>query len=311
MIYSIRDNTLNQNVSNIVRCRDCGLNYLNPQPTQEELAKYYPKDYYSFIESDASKRLSVSDALRYKLIRSAIVGYFGKDQESHSSKTFYTKFLRHRFGGAPEYLKKGRILDVGCGDGFFLSIVKEIGWDVFGVEINKEAADKANKRGLNVFCGNLEDAGYAENYFDVIRLSHSFEHFTTPYDTLSYACKILKHKGKLIISVPNFDSFSSRIFSRNWAGLDVPRHLFFFTASSMRKMLESAGLVDIEFTFYSVGTGFTTVQDIISKHYSHLARFSIVFLVLLKPLFICGDCLFDLLGSGDCIEVFSEKASSY
>ena len=92
MIYSIRDNTLDQNVFKIVRCRDCGLSYLNPQPTQEELTKYYPKDYYSFMESDAGKKLSVSDALRYKLIRTAIVAHFGKDEKSHRSKKFYTNF---------------------------------------------------------------------------------------------------------------------------------------------------------------------------------------------------------------------------
>lgn len=128
-----------------------------------------------------------------------------------------------------------RLLDVGCGDGTFLGTARERGWDVVGSELNPEPARKA---GFEVY-GSLEECA-RKGPFGCITLWHSLEHMTDPRAVLTKIRELVSEDGVVLIAVPNFDGLQSRAFRERWLHLDVPRHLYHFTASSMDRMLNDA-----------------------------------------------------------------------
>lgn len=203
----------------LVRCRRCGLMYLNPQPTREELKKYYPSDYHAY------KPLSSVDSPFKRLDR-----YYGIDKRCRA----VAKRLKRR---------KGRILDIGCATGEFLHFMRRYGnWELYGVEPDVEAAEYArNVLGLDVFTGTLLEVRYPDAFFDAVTMWNVLEHLHQPLLTLKEVARIIKPLGLLVISIPNPDSIEARIFGRYWAGFDAPRHLFIYHLSTLKKALDLAG----------------------------------------------------------------------
>jgi len=218
----------------IVRCDNCGLIYLNPRPVKEIIGRYYPVESYYSYQDFTIKRLNYREWLK----KISLEGYY-------NSKNIFKKIIswllvRNFMIVVPKGIK-GRLLDIGCGSGEFLNQMKNFGWEAFGVEINRESADMGNKRGLNILCGELGGADFPENYFDVVVLSQTMEHVYSPGSYLEKIHRLLKEGGLLIIGVPNIDCLEIQIFGRSCHILDVPRHLHFFTVSSLRRYLEKYG----------------------------------------------------------------------
>ncbi|HVP37001.1 MAG TPA: class I SAM-dependent methyltransferase [Terriglobales bacterium] len=218
----------------IVKCNNCGLIYLNPRPVKEIIGRYYPVDSYYSYQDFTVKKLNY----RGRLKQSAVEGYY-------NSKNIFKKILSdllvRNFLILPPKEKKGRLLDIGCGSGEFLNQMKNFGWEVYGVEINQESADIGNKRGLNIFCGELGGADFPENFFDVVVLSQILEHVYSPGSYLEEIHRLLKEGGILIVGVPNIGCLEIQIFGRNCHALDVPRHLHFFGIASLKNYLEKYG----------------------------------------------------------------------
>lgn len=197
-------------------------------------------------------------------------------------ENFYTKDKSSRFNYLLEKLiyffrwlrmleighnfKRGRILDIGCGRGIMLYLLKKRGWDVHGVQISRPAADYAKtKLGLNIFVGNIIDSDYPPNFFDVITLIHVLEHLPNPDECLSYCYKLLRREGTLIIEVPNIGSFPARIFQDKWFALDLPNHIYHFTQLTMEKMLIKNGFKVIRKKYLSLEYDvFTFMQSIMN-----------------------------------------------
>lgn len=204
----------------LVRCRQCGLMYLNPRPTLEEMRRYYPRDYHAY---KIDNRLSLIARLDY---------HYGISK-------------RCRAVIAHTGLKGGRILDIGCATGNFLDAMRRRGnWEPYGVEIDVEAANYGKEYlGLNVFAGTLADAHYPNDFFDVVTLWNVFEHLHQPQATLVEINRITRNGGWLIISLPNPDCIEAKIFGRYWAGLDAPRHLYIYSRHTLRQALARVGFV--------------------------------------------------------------------
>lgn len=205
----------------IVQCKRCGLLFLNPRPTPEEMGRYYP---YSQYKDEFTPAI--------------------EDEPSVVTR-FNRRYHMERLCRAVERVKRaGRLLDVGCATGNFLAGMRRRGdWRVCGVEPNEEAARYARDRfGLEVFSGELSAAGYAERSFDVVTLWNVLEHLHAPVETLSQIRRLLKEDGVLILSVPNADSLDARIFGDCWIGLDPPRHLYDLTSRTLSQLLSKAGL---------------------------------------------------------------------
>jgi 2-polyprenyl-3-methyl-5-hydroxy-6-metoxy-1,4-benzoquinol methylase len=153
---------------------------------------------------------------------------------------FFRKFRQKRI---ERFIRKGRILDIGCGRGEFLSLLKERGWEAIGLELNEETASNARKAfGLEIRTGSLVDAQFEDNFFDVITLWHVLEHLPDPVQTMDECRRILKPGGLLVIALPHFDSLQARISGKYWFHLDLPYHLFHFMDKNMELFLRKFSL---------------------------------------------------------------------
>jgi len=204
LIYTERDRWLGLPGSfRLVRCRRCGLAYLNPRPAPEDMAFYYPATYgpHSTVPEDEASLLSYLNHARKYGKRTAVI---------RSARP-----------------QGGRLLDIGCATGSFLHVMGQSGsWEVCGVEPNADAAHYARDRfGLDVVEGTLRDARCSDARFDVVTMWDVIEHLHDPRSTLLEIHRILKPRGMLVISTPNLSSWDAAFFGRHWTGLDAPRHL--------------------------------------------------------------------------------------
>ncbi len=131
------------------------------------------------------------------------------------------------------------VLDVGCGDGDFMLAARGSGWVVVGTERSEQIGEIT---GLDV----LPDLSAVKNVFgeasfDAITCWHTLEHMLDPAVTLDEIGNLLKTDGVLIVAVPNFGGWQSRVFGRHWLHLDVPRHLWHFTSDSLDQLLSRHG----------------------------------------------------------------------
>lgn len=196
----------------IVKCRNCGLVYLNPRPGKEKLPQYYPDNYYLPPPPERAPD--------------------GQTPEK-------TGILEKRI---LQYKRPGTILDIGCKCGAFLAGLKTPGWQAYGVEISPLAAQAARARhGLKVTTADFAETHFQNGQFEVVTLWQTLEHLRDPLATLREINRIIKPDGLLVISVPNIDSFQARIFKARWFHLDAPRHLFHFSPRTIRILLAKAG----------------------------------------------------------------------
>lgn len=149
----------------------------------------------------------------------------------------------------------GRLLDIGCGNGSSMLVLKEHGWHVEGIDFDEKSIAQARTNGLKADVGELKDFHYPDNSFDAIMMSHVIEHVPEPIDFLRECLRILKPGGTLVAITPNATSLGHRRFGSCWRGLEVPRHLHVFTPTSLALAAEKAGYSNVE--------SFTSVQGIL------------------------------------------------
>jgi len=156
----------------VLHCPACDVAFVDPFPDRAALQRRYGPGYYAaWISRQKSRRARMWDAR--------------------------LRFLEGVAG-------RGRLLDVGCGDGAFLEQARRRGWEVAGTEISSwAAAHAAATLGRAVFCGELREAAYPEAHFDAVTLWHVLEHVTEPLSLLEEVRRILKPRGVLIVAVPN------------------------------------------------------------------------------------------------------------
>jgi 2-polyprenyl-3-methyl-5-hydroxy-6-metoxy-1,4-benzoquinol methylase len=220
-LYTARDRLRNsEHLFIIARCDGCGVLRTLPEMSDDELAFFYPHDYWGGEPS--------LDWIR----------------KSQAEKT---RFLA---GCEPH---GGRILDVGCGAGFFLRALDPTVWDPFGIETGATAAAAAERIiGMGrIFNGTLIDSACEEAYFDVLTFWSALEHTNEPRDTLIEARRVVKRGGTLIVQVPNAASYQARWFGGDWFALDAPRHRYHFTAATLTRLLGETGFQIVRTSFHS------------------------------------------------------------
>ncbi len=156
------------------------------------------------------------------------------------------------------FKQTGRLLDVGCGMGIFLSMAKEKGWDVFGVDISEYAINFAKEKfGLNCFVGQLKDVNLPDNYFDVITLWDVLEHFKSPLEELAEIKRILSNGGIILFDTPNVESLmrliahwtykaTGGLFKYPVKKLYHQFHLYYFSPGTLKMLLTKAGFEIVE-----------------------------------------------------------------
>jgi SAM-dependent methyltransferase len=140
-------------------------------------------------------------------------------------------------------IKKGRLLDVGCGNGSFLAMMRDAGWDVQGVEPDPVGGRIAQERfGVPVIVGTLAEARLNDQSFDAVTLSHVIEHVHNPVALLQECHRVLKPGGRLVVVTPNVESRGHQVFGEHWRDLDPPRHLYLFSLRTLRICAAKSGL---------------------------------------------------------------------
>jgi SAM-dependent methyltransferase len=140
---------------------------------------------------------------------------------------------------------QGRLLDVGCGSGDWLLTMRELGWQVEGLDFDAAAAGVARERGLTVRCGVLEQQQYASDSFDAVTMNHVIEHVADPLGTLRHCARVLKRHGQFVLFTPNTRSLGHRVFKEHWRGLEPPRHLHLFCPQAIESLFQAAGFEHI------------------------------------------------------------------
>jgi SAM-dependent methyltransferase len=138
-------------------------------------------------------------------------------------------------------LPKGRLMDVGCGDGSMLEIARGLGWRAMGLEVDAAAVQAARSRGLEVVQGSFSCLGEYLGEFDCIICSHVLEHVHEPSTLLLNLYNALKDGGVLLLSSPNAGSQVRRHFGNDWRGLEAPRHLSIPSLRQLETMLATIG----------------------------------------------------------------------
>lgn len=232
---------------NLMYCANCEIAWLNPMPVPEDIPKLY-KEYFTHeaYNPEESAIAGLKKLIKYSILKSTY-GYHMDGANFLLGKLLsLIGPLEDIVGGSVMYLKsfpKGRLLDVGCGNGFFLYQMKKLGWEVVGVEPDGDAVKVAHEKyGLEVFQGTLEDINFPENSFDVITMNHVIEHVPDPFSTLKECKRVLKPGGKVVVITPNIKSLANNIFGKDWRGWESPRHLFLFSSKSLKACAEHVGL---------------------------------------------------------------------
>lgn len=202
-----------------MQCNSCGLVYLNPRPEVSEFETIYPSDYHAFNFSE--KDFGVVYKIRSRLEVKRLLSWC-KDLPDNA-----------------------RILDVGCGDGFHLKLLREYGkkdWTLEGVDIDKRAVQAAENAGLKVYLGSVEKIDLPKDAYDLAFMIQTIEHLEKPCEILTAVKRILKPNGKLVIVTDNTDSIDFRFFKGGyWGGYHFPRHWNLFNQNSLAKLAEKVG----------------------------------------------------------------------
>jgi 2-polyprenyl-3-methyl-5-hydroxy-6-metoxy-1,4-benzoquinol methylase len=300
IFYKLKSPDFKNETFDLRKCRHCSLLFISPRPNRKEIDRYYPDEkYYAYSQTEQETQIQHKSKFK-KLISSIREATLTKYYTDRGGLPFYFKlkneilalFGKHRFGAAPPNLKFGSILDVGCGDGYFLLYLKDLGWKTVGVEINSYAAQKAKDKGLMVYNDDLLNVDFGGRTFDVVRLWSVLEHLHQPSLTIKKISQILKRGGFLIIQTPNFNSLARKIFRDRWSAFDAPRHLYCFNQRTLKKLLKKNDFEILKIYTISVGTIRASIR------YYHLT---------LAPFLFAFDLFLDALNLGDCLVCYAKK----
>lgn len=198
----------------MVKCKNCGLVYLNSRPDQQTLLKLYA-DYHQRE---------------------------GKDEDVWArlmEKNFKeVSLLLHKI-----FPEKGKILDVGCGYGHFIEIMQDCGWFAQGVDPSSGTLYHAKRKGLNVIETSVDDSSFPDNFFDVVTAFYVLEHLPDPLSTAKKIFEMLKPGGVIVIRVPHTTPIVRflSVFTIDNNLYDAPYHLYDFSPMTITVLLKKAG----------------------------------------------------------------------
>ncbi|MGL5892594.1 MAG: class I SAM-dependent methyltransferase [Bacteroidia bacterium] len=167
-------------------------------------------------------------------------GYPRNNQFSEITRKRYLELLEQ----LEPYRKTNRIIDIGCGDGYFLQTAKEKGWDVYGTEFTTQAVENCRSLGITMFQGTAASIP-AELEFDVITTFEVIEHINNGRQFAEIVFNRLRTGGVFYFTTPNFNSLSRRRLKGNWRVIEYPEHLSYYTPATLHLLLSKAGFLQL------------------------------------------------------------------
>ncbi|MDA8259962.1 MAG: class I SAM-dependent methyltransferase [Betaproteobacteria bacterium] len=236
------------------RCGGCGVGYLDPRPTVESIGRAYANYYTHGDWQTGSGPLPSSNSpikwmwhgLRNDYLnthygyrfRPRIPGGRWIMQGFSAKRLWMDNHIRHLPAPKPGH---NRLLDAGCGNGYFVWTAQTLGYQAEGLEIDPKACAQARSHGLTVHQGSFPDTGLESESFDEITLSHVLEHLHDPVGALRETFRILRPGGRIWLTVPNLEGASNRVWKENSRLLEAPRHLIMFDVKSLKQIFLDYG----------------------------------------------------------------------
>lgn len=226
----------------VVECEDCGLRALSPMPTLDHMIEINEETVHPFFSACL------------------------EDEES------YRTYFEPKLDALQRVQPRGRLLDVGCGAGFFLDAARKRGYDVSGVDLSPvPAAHARDSLGLDVTVDSLYGLEAPAATFDAVTIFQTIEHDPNPDALCAELYRIVKPGGVLMVTTPAADGFVARVMGRRWFGYRNVEHVSFFSQDSLRHALEEAGF-KIEFLEVEHGKKLSmkyVLNRLINYYYNH------------------------------------------
>jgi len=233
-----KEKIFGNNAWHVYKCTSCGFGLLNPLPSDEEITKLYDDEYCKdqFVDGGDVGTSEFNKRLR---------------NEKHRVQLF------------KRITKKGKVLDIGCGYGYFLAACRQNGYEVQGLDISSWAAEYTRKKlNIPVVVGTLCALEAKPHSFDVITMWHFLEHTRNPRQVLLEAKKMLKEDGLLVVEVPNYKGTDAQRSWNNWVGWQLPYHFCHFTPGNLIELLSQVGFEVIKTKDYHSETVKMSLQTI-------------------------------------------------
>lgn len=224
----------------IMACRKCGLRFLHPILSEENLHKIYEKGYFEpwGINSGQIKYLKSLKELSYESILKEV----------------------------EKFIIPGSFLDVGCAFGYSFEVAMRRGWDSYGVEISPEAYRTANdKFSSKVVFGDFSRVELDNNSFDLVVMLDFLEHVSSLTDTMTKAYNILKPKGLIAVVTPDIDSLSAQLMHRNWTHIKL-EHVFYLSRRALKSLFIKTGFKPILFKSFWKPVNFLYFKGQVKKY---------------------------------------------
>lgn len=284
---SLRDNRTGAFVrrSDLAACVRCGLVSVRPRPSDEELRAAYEVGYGPYVSPAVDREpLAISPKTMDRL-----------------------RHLWHVVDGMPTVDRlplRGRVLDVGAGEGRNVMRLRQRGIDAIGLEPNRAAVEAARRAGLPMVEGMFESSDVM-GPFDAILFDQVIEHFDDPVAAMRRARELLAPNGRVAILTPNVESLFARAFGPEWAHYHAPFHLHLFGPRQLRRLLGQTGF-RVE-RMATVSPPFWLAMSLdAARHRSQASSYTLpirdwqphpIVRIALSPLLR----LIDLVGAGDCL----------
>jgi 2-polyprenyl-3-methyl-5-hydroxy-6-metoxy-1,4-benzoquinol methylase len=233
------------------RCRECDVAFLNPRLTPEAIGGAYCNYYTHSPAAKPSLRLR----FREVVMRSYAKRRLGATSATHliwaewMVRWFSPGLVKHvaaQYRYLPRQQPGALLLDVGCGNGEFLSKIRALGWHAVGLEFDPKACAVGSSRGLQIVRGSVPNTSFDSESFDAITLHHVIEHVHDPRAVLDELLGLLKPGGTIVLTTPNWQSYGASFFGPFWRGLEPPRHLVLFTPDALLSLVSDIGFVNAE-----------------------------------------------------------------
>ena len=269
----------NYEKQHLVKCLSCKFVFCEPIPTELELEKHYE----NYGRNDYLSPLTIK---RYHEILDSF----------------------------EPYRKTNKLIDVGCGIGYFLEEAKKRGWEVYGTEFTDEAIEICSKKGIKMNKGILNPDNYESQEFDVITSFEVIEHINNPQEELANFFKILRKGGLVYCTTPNFNSLLRYRLKEKYNVLCYPEHLSYYTPKSLKFIFNRSGFktkkikaTGISLTRFKTSNN-SSDQELISKTSDdEVMRNKLETNVFLKAIKILVNWNLTFIGVGDALKGYFIK----